>query len=104
MFLIICAIIAAVLWTLLYFFSVYPKEIVYIGIGTDDDEGHPRYLEFTKRKFVFYVVLLYVSTGALWTYFYYTMEEWEEMGTDDPAMMEDEKKDEDEMMDDMEGE
>lgn len=32
---IICAIVAAVIWTLIYFFSAYPKETIYIGIGSE---------------------------------------------------------------------
>ena len=71
---VVFAIIASVLWTLTYFFSVYPKSDVYIGIGTDDDDWHPKYLVLTKRYFVFYLVLIYVIQGSIWYYFYGQME------------------------------
>lgn len=66
---IIADIIATVLWILFYFFSEYPKEEIYIGVGSPDDD-HPNYMQFTKRKFVFYVVWAYGLQAAFFAVAY----------------------------------
>lgn len=54
-------------------------------------------MEFSKRKFVFYLVVWYLVQGLLFTYFYYQMERWEELGEDEPIPgdSEDEMEDKD---------
>lgn len=53
------------LWHVIYYVAIYKKDVVYIGFGVDEK----RYIQYSKKYYIFKVLLESVILAALYAYF-----------------------------------
>lgn len=53
------------LWHVIYYVAIYKRDVVYIGFGVDEK----RYIQYSKKYYIFKVLLESVILAALYAYF-----------------------------------